>query len=72
MMGVTGIVKQAMRRRGIRSYRALAREMGYRGSQETRICYALRQPQNIRLWQWRQMDAVLGFTAQEWEALRRC
>ena len=65
------VVKAAMQRRGIRSYRELARQMGYKGSTETRICYALRRPQNIRLWMWRQMDNVLGFTAEEWDRLRR-
>jgi hypothetical protein len=64
------IVKTAMRRSGIRSMRELARAMGYRGSQETRVCYALRRPQNIRLWQWRQMDKVLRFTDAEWQQLK--
>lgn len=62
------VIKKAMKRNDIRSISDLAYLTGINPStlQHTRR----KKPRSFILWELLQLDRVLGFTEEEWEAIR--
>lgn len=63
------IIRMAMVRCGVKSIMELAERTGI--SPATLTQTRRRDPGSFRLYELTQLDKVLGFTVEEWEALRR-
>lgn len=63
------IIRMAMVRCGVKSIMELAERTGINPATLTQT--RRRDPGSFRLYELTQLDKVLGFTVEEWEALRR-